>query len=68
MQELPDNILWLEDAGNSRYVNKYERKPFLEGDVATFFDYDPDGGLDYDSAVTCRVVRDEVLGLVGRLV
>lgn len=68
MKELPENVLWLEDAGNSRYVNKYERKPFIIGEVATFFDYAPDGGIDYDSAVTCRVVEDEVLGLVGKLV
>lgn len=68
MKELPENVLWLEDAGNSRYVNKYERKAFTEGEVATFFDYDPEGNLDYDTAVTCRVVRDEVLGLVGKLV
>ena len=68
MKELPENVLWLEDAGNSRYVNKYERKPFAEGEVSTFFDYDPEGGIDYDSAVTCRVVRDDLLGLVGRLV
>ena len=68
MQELPDNLLWLVDGGQSRYVHKYERQPFGLGDVATFFDYDPDGGLDYDTAVTCRVVEDEVLGVVGRLV
>jgi hypothetical protein len=68
MKELPDNVLWLEDAGNSRYVNKYERKPFETGEVATFFDYNPEGEIDYDSAVTCRVIRDEVLGLVARLV
>lgn len=68
MQELPDNLLWLVDGGQSRYVHKYERQPFELGDVATFFDYDADGGLDYDTAVTCRVVEDEVLGVVGRLV
>ncbi|TXF91544.1 hypothetical protein FUA23_02270 [Neolewinella aurantiaca] len=68
MKELPDNVIWLEDAGNSRYVNKYERKPFEEGEVSTFFDYDPDGGIDYDTAVTCRVEHDEVLGLIARLV
>lgn len=68
MKELPDNVLWLQDADNSRYVNKYERKPFALGEVATFFDYDEDGGLDYDSAVTCRVEEDEVLGLIARLV
>jgi len=68
MKELPENILWLQDADNSRYINKYERKAFELGEVATFFDYDEDGYLDYDSAVTVRVVEDEVLGLVGRLV
>lgn len=68
MPELPDNVLWLEDADRSRYVHKYERKPYEEGDVATFFDYDPENGLDYDTAVTCRVVNDELLGLVARLV
>ena len=68
MKELPDNILWLQDADKSRYVNKYERKAFELGEVSTFFDYDEDEGIDYDSAVTVRVVMDEVLGLVGRLV
>jgi len=68
MQELPDHILWLIDGDNSRHVNKYERKPYELGDVATFFDYSPEGGVDYDSAVTVRVVEDEVLGIVGRLV
>ncbi len=68
MPELPDNVIWLEDAGQSRYVHKYERQSFAVGDVATFFDYDPEGGLDYDTAVTCRVIEDEVLGLVARLV
>lgn len=68
MQELPDNLLWLVDGDQSRYVHKYERQPFAPGDVATFFDYDPAGDLDYDTAVTCRVVEDEVLGLIGRLV
>ncbi|WP_020570049.1 hypothetical protein [Neolewinella persica] len=68
MQELPDNLLWLVDADQSRYIHKYERQPFALGDVATFYTYDPEGHLDYDSAITCRVVEDEVLGVIGRLV
>lgn len=68
MKELPDNILWLQDGDNSRYVNKYERRAFEVGEVATFFDYDEAGGIDYDSAVTCRVEEDDLLGLVARLV
>jgi|AntRauTorckE5430_2_1112549.scaffolds.fasta_scaffold00202_4 hypothetical protein len=68
MKELPDNVLWLEDSGSSRYVNKYERKSYELSEVATFFDYDPDGGIDYDTAVTCRVIQDEILGIVARRV
>ena len=68
MKELPDNVLWLEDSGSSRNVKKYERKPYEIREVATFFDYDPDGGIDYDTAVTCRVIHDEILGIVARRV
>ncbi len=68
MPELPDNVLWLEDADRSRHVHKYERQPYALGEVATFFDYDPEGGLDYDTAVTCRVVEDAFLGVIARLV
>jgi len=68
MQELPDHVLWLIDGDNSRYVHRYEFKQFALGDVATFYNYDPDGYLDYDTAVTVRVTEDPLLGLVGRLV
>ncbi|MEO0732456.1 MAG: hypothetical protein AAFZ52_06450 [Bacteroidota bacterium] len=68
MQEIPDNVIWLEDGDQSRYVHKYERQPFAVGDMATFYDYHADGTLDYDSAVTCRVVEDVLLGVIVRLV
>ena len=68
MQELPDHVLWLIDGDNSRYVHCYEFKPFALDDVATFYNYDPNGDLDYDTAVTVRVTEDPLLGLVGRLV
>ena len=65
-QELPENVIWLVDGDNSRYVHKYERQAFALGDVATFFDYHADGRLDYDSALTCRVTEDPVYGEVAR--
>lgn len=68
MQELPDHILWLIDADNSRYIHRYAFKPFTLDDVETFYDYHEDGRLDYDSAVTVRVTEDATLGIVGRLV
>lgn len=68
MQELPDHVLWLIDGDNSRYVHRYEFKPFVLEDVATFYNYDPTGYFDYDTAVTVRVTEDPLLGLVGRLV
>lgn len=72
MQELPENILWLEDGDRSRHVHKYERRPYEAGEVATFYDYDPadatGAAVDFDTAVTCRVTEDETLGLIGRLV
>ena len=68
MQELPEHVLWLVDGDNSRYVNRYEFKPFTLDDVVTFYDYHQDGTLDYDSAVTVRVTEDATLGIVGRLV
>lgn len=68
MEELPDNVIWLEDADRSRYVHKYDFQPFETGEVATFYDYHPTGFLDYDSALTCRVVEDAVLGPVARAV
>ena len=67
-QELPDNVIWLRDGGSGRYVHKYERQPYRIGDVATFYDFNEDGTLDYDSAVTCRVEADELLGEVARKV
>ena len=68
MQELPPNVLWLVDGDHSRHVHRYEFKPYAVGDTATFYDYDPNGALDYDSAVTVRVEEDPTLGVVGRLV
>lgn len=68
MQELPEHVLWLVDGDNSRYVNRYEFKPFALDDVVTFYDYHQDGTLDYDSAVTVRLTEDATLGIVGRLV
>ena len=68
MQELPENVLWLEDGDRSRYVHRFEFKSFTLEEVATFYDYDPEGQLDYDSAVTARVTEDPVLGMIGRLV
>lgn len=67
-QELPDHVLWLLDGDQSRYVHRYEFKPFTVDEVATFYDYTPDGTLDYDTAVTVRVTEDPLLGVVGRLV
>lgn len=67
-KELPDNVLWLQDADEGRYVHKYDFKPFELGEVATFYDYHEDGTHDYDSAVTCRVERDPILGEIARKV
>lgn len=67
-QELPPNVIWLEDGDNSRYVRQYEFKPFSIGDVGTFYDFHADGTLDYDSALTCRVEEDLVYGEVARAV
>lgn len=68
MEELPDNVIWLEDADHSRYVRQYDFKPYTIGDVATWYDYDPEGGLDYDTAVTGRVEEDALYGEVVRRV
>lgn len=65
-KEIPENVIWLEDGEHSRYVHKYERQPYALGDVATFFDYHEDDRLDYDSAITCRVVEDLVYGEIAK--
>ena len=67
-QELPDNVIWLVDGDDSRHVHKYERQAYALGEVATFYDFNPGGELDYDTAVTCRVERDPLLGEIARLV
>ena len=67
-QELPANVIWLEDADRSRYVRQYDFKAFRIGDVATWYDYVPGEELDYDTAVTGRVGEDGIYGEVVRLV
>ncbi len=65
-KELPNNVLWLEDGDNSRYVHRYEFAPYALGEVTTFYDYAEDGSLNYDTAVTCRVEQDDVYGEIAR--
>lgn len=67
-QELPENVVWLVDGDEGRYVHKYEFKIYEVGEVATFYDYHEDGFFDYDTATTCRIERDEVYGEVARKV
>jgi len=67
-EELPDNVIWLVDGDEGRYVHKYEFQPFQVGDTATFYSYHADGTFDYDSAVTCRIEKDDTLGDVARLI
>ena len=67
-QELPENVIWLRDGDQGRYVHRYDFRPFEVGEVSTFYDYHEDGTFDYDSAVTCRVEADELHGEVARKV
>ena len=67
-QELPDHVIWLVAGEDSRYVRRYEFKPFSLGEVATFYNFEEDGSLDYDTAVTCRIESDPDLGMIARMV
>lgn len=67
-KELPDNVVWLVDGDEGRYIHKYEFQPFKVDEVATFYDYHEDGTFDYDTATTCRIEKDALYGEVARKV